>query len=209
MNGIQNLKIDVHNKLISLTVSTKTQLSKDSIVLCVDECWNSDNIFLDNIGVHNYIFCSDNSEILIEQSDDTYDLTFINDDIYMFDLHMKYIKLINTEYDPLTDKDIINVIGDKLFYLPDTIYQAEITTIYKCCQNCLDDKHMQLLVYVTFKRQLLENAIELNESKMALNLYKELCRILGVTLDQSKGKHLTVSENCLTCVNGVCNINNK
>ena len=76
-----------------------------------------------------------------------------------------------------TDNDF-NIEG--FYYTPELIYNNILSNIKRVCQPCLDNKTTQLIVIVTFKRQLLDSSIELNLSKEAMQLYIDLCRLLEI-----------------------------
>lgn len=231
MSSIDNLKIDTNCGVITIMLHTDIELDLDLLALCADECWNYENISSDNINEHSYVYCSSDSEITMTAiTDDTcltssqemshYKLIVSNPDICYLDTNIKYFKLMIIELVDGEYADYGTFFADYLYYDPQIIYQAEISTIHKYCQACLDDHNMQLIVYVTFKRQLLENAVELQDYEMALSLYVELCRVLGIVLDQSVGNQVITSSNndcttdssnnvCITCTNGLCSISKR
>lgn len=208
MNKIDSAIIDRNYGAIILTVTSEVELDPNRVVACVDECWNFENIESDTLSDHTFVFGSNNSEVDIDLSDNEYTVKISNIDITFLDTNIKYIKLMIVEYSDAEYDDFGTFVADILSYDPQIIYQAEISTINKYCQSCIDDMNMQLIVYTTFKRQLLENAIQLNDCKTALKIYCELCRILGITLDQSIGNQTNISSDnttvCDTCIHGMC-----
>lgn len=90
-----------------------------------------------------------------------------------------------------------------LFYDYRVIYFAEINALQKYCSTCLDDKMLQTIVKVVFKRQLLEDEIKSNNFVKALKTYADICRILNISV-----KPIETSEEteCSVCKNGVCSI---
>lgn len=144
MEKLTNVIIDTDLEMLSFTVVSDKISDLGVFTVYVDECSNIDNIYLDGEDKHDYTFTAENSDIDI--SKDT--VTIKSELIGEFDKHLKYIRLVAEEG---------NVEG--VYYTPEIIYNTELTHIKKVCATCLDNKCMQLIMYITFKRQLLDSAI--------------------------------------------------
>ena len=198
MNKIEQVIINTSSGQLQFIVTSDTQVITDSLTICVDEACNKDNIHLDDTTKHNYVI---NSGITITNIEDNkYKVLVDNDIIGSFTKHIKYIRV--TVLDSTSTEDNENyIVAEGLYYNPLVIYEAEIYNINKYCSTCLDDKNMQLIAYVTFKRQLLEDAVILRHYKEALQLYSDICRLLGMTCN-----YIQVNEQTNTCVGGSCPI---
>lgn len=195
-------KID--NKLTFKVSSNISIINSNDLVICIDECTNSDNIFCDNLEVHNYVFDYTNSIIDLRrvtlQGDEEqitslyyYEITIVSDTIQELDGNMKYIKVY------ITSTSSANDYIDGIYYDPEILYNAELGAIRNYCSTCLDDLQMQTIMLVVHYRQLMEQAITISHNKEALQYYKDLCRLLRVST-----KCMTKENN--QCSNGMCSL---
>ena len=130
--------------------------------------------------------------------------------ISFLDENIKYINIYHVEYqdqphsvdygdvEPSQIKTVHDVLASGIFYDPKALYHAEIRALNKFCDTCMDDKQMQLIVLLTFKRQLLEQAIQCGHWKDALQLYMDLARILNIYI--AKKDHGYSSTGCNSCL---------
>lgn len=181
-------------------------VNTNDIVLYIDECHNISNIYCENPDNHDYVLNYNNARIsykeIVREGEEkevttiyAYEITVESDVLSEFDTNMKYIKMfVTTEY-------YANDYVDGVYYDPNILYNAEIKMLRKYCQTCLDDRQMQLLMLIVFKRQLLEQAITTAHNKEALQFYLDLCKLLNVNINTK-----TVNTGCRTCVNGVCKL---
>lgn len=196
MNKIEQITIDTLERYIKFYVTFNAQISQDQFTLYIDEACNSDNIHLDDTTKHNLVITSDNATITIDTTDvdNKYSVTIASDIIENLTEHLKYFKV--TALDSTSTEENQNyLVAEGIYYNPLVVYEAEIYNINKYCSTCLDDKNMQLIAYVTFKRQLLEDAVILRHYKEAMQLYLELGRILGLNCNHI----VTVQDKCTAC----------
>ena len=130
--------------------------------------------------------------------------------VSFLDENIKYINIYEVEYqglaqsvdygevDPLQIRTVHDILASGIFYDPKALYHAEIRALNKFCDTCMDDKQMQLIVLLTFKRQLLEQAIQCGHWKDALQLYMDLARILNIYI--AKKDHGYSSTGCNSCL---------
>lgn len=130
--------------------------------------------------------------------------------ISFLDENIKYINIYYVEYqgqdasvdygevEPFQIRTVHEVLASGIFYDPKALYHAEIRALNKFCDTCMDDKQMQLIVLLTFKRQLLEQAIQCGHWKDALQLYMDLARILNIYI--AKKDHGYSSTGCNSCL---------
>lgn len=130
--------------------------------------------------------------------------------ISFLDENIKYINIYHVEYqgqtasvdygevEPFQIRTVHDILASGIFYDPKALYHAEIRALNKFCDTCMDDKQMQLIVLLTFKRQLLEQAIQCGHWKDALQLYMDLARILNIYI--AKKDHGYSSTGCNSCL---------
>lgn len=130
--------------------------------------------------------------------------------VSFLDENIKYINIYEVEYqgvpssvdygevEPYQIRTVHDVLASGVFYDPKALYHAEIRALNKFCDTCMDDKQMQLIVLLTFKRQLLEQAIQCGHWKDALQLYMDLARILNIYI--AKKDHGYSSTGCNSCL---------
>lgn len=130
--------------------------------------------------------------------------------VSFLDENIKYINIYHVEYqgqaasvdygdvEPFQIRTVHDILASGIFYDPKALYHAEIRALNKFCDTCMDDKQMQLIVLLTFKRQLLEQAIQCGHWKDALQLYMDLARILNIYI--AKKDHGYSSTGCNSCL---------
>ena len=182
MNKLLNITIDRNNGTIMFGVELENESSLSNIIVYVDECSNVDNIYEDDEEKHNYIF-TQNDCTITKITNKWYIVTISDSSIENLDNHLKYVRISCDE-----------VIIDGIYYNPATIYTAELTHLKKVCSTCLDDACMQMIMYVTFKKQLLDQAISTSDIKNAISLYIDICKLLN----------LDVAEQCNECYTNCC-----
>lgn len=196
MDNITNIKIDA-NKL-TFEVDYAESLTDYKLVLYVDEVWNLNNILHDS-PAHNYKFTN------VTGPDEQGIYTVTDDQVLLLDDNMKYFILTCTK-----DDQQIRFYG--IYYNPTLIYHAEIRKLHSYCQTCLDDRTMQDIMLIVFKRQLLESALTGQHYKDAMQLYADICRLLDIStrkdLDFIRyNSNCCACDKCSTCCNGVCKLN--
>ena len=191
MNKLININIDRENNKLSFQIQLTAEIDDDLFMVFVDECDNINNIYSDLSENHSYYFNAGNSTIIIEELGGyAYTITIEHKSIADMDNHMKYIKVFSGENNPVIEG---------IYYDEMVVFNAELTHIKKVCDTCLDDKTMQLLMHVVFKRQLLESALTSNDCKQCIVLYQDLCRLLNIDVNDVC--------NCnQQCQGGCCNI---
>lgn len=122
------------------------------------------------------------------------------------DKNIKYIRInkgighnvgapVSTVDESNSDWQYTKVEG--IMYDPNELYHAEIRMLNTFCDTCLDDKQMQLIMLLTFKRQLLEQSIQCMHYKDALQYYLDLCRILNIYVAK---KDYGCNRRCNSCI---------
>ena len=191
MNKITDIIINKENSTMQLVVMFDSPTTLSEVQVYVDEYDNIDNIYEEGSDKHTYYFATGKDPIDIIKLTDTNYIINIEDLFFSgMNNNLKYVR-INSGSN----------VADGIYYTPEDIYNAELTHIKKVCSTCLDDKCMQLIVYVTFKRQLLESAIQLNKHKEAMNLYMDIHRLLDI-----QSAKCTNTKECASCANGYCSI---
>ena len=198
MSKITN--VSINDKVLQFDLSTDELFegNKAEILVMIDECTNIKNIDSNNIEDHDYLFTSGNSTITITPSEGASSLhtvTIVSDTVAEFDGNMKYIRLSFTTGGP------VNEYIDGIFFDPMVLYNAEIKMLHSYCSTCLDDKQMHKIMILVFKRQLMEQAIETDHNKDAMQYYLDLTRLMEIDIT-TKCK----DEKCKTCCNGVCSL---
>lgn len=219
---------------ISFTIRSQVRLyfNSDTLSLFMDECSNIKNIDSTEASDHDYSITNDMFKdgtyfadfALIQSPPEVSKLNVVDDDLsdYIYvlvidtddpstflqylDSNIKYVSITGT----CTSPDYLDPIKvEGVFYDPNELYHAEIRMLNTFCDTCLDDKQMQLIMLLTFKRQLLEQSIQCGHYKESLQYYLDLCRILNIyvaTKDKSKcGSCLKYENNsCIQQYNSTC-----
>ncbi len=187
MDKITNIQIGTEN-ILTFTLETSQSIDDYTKVLYVDEVWNLKNVLNDS-PAHNYKF------EVSKQSNNEYKVT--DDDVLRLDWNMKYFTLVCTK-----DQQELRYYG--IYYNPSLVYQAELRKLHSYCQTCLDDRTMQDIMLVVFKRQLLEYALESDYYKDAMQLYVDICRLLDISLQESYQNSVNCCTNCILTQNSNC-----
>lgn len=208
MNKIEQIIIDTIEGQIKFYATFDSPILTDGVTLYIDEACNNNYIHSDDPTEHNYVLSSDTTDIVVTLIEyNKYEVTVNDLSIRDYTEHLKYVRMIAVNAESADESDYLTAEG--LFYNALIIYEAEIYNINKYCSTCLDDKNMQLIAYVTFRRQLLEDAILLKHYKEAMQTYLDLCRVLGIVCDfklRKAVKGSCSSTICSTCSNGTCSI---
>lgn len=181
-------------------------VNTNDIVLYIDECLNVANLYCDSPDNHDYVLTYNNTEFTFKEvvregetkevtTSYTYEISAKSNIITELDKNIKYIKMFCT-----TEK-YANDYADGIYYDPNILYNAEVSILHKYCNTCLDDKQMQLIMLIVFKRQLLEQAIATSHNKEAVQYYLDLAKLLNVSINNNRQDN-----NCNSCVNGMCKI---
>ena len=212
MSKIEQIILDTYEGFITFQVTFDQPIIENQLTLYIDEACNNNNIHSDDPNVHNYVLDNINSTVVMTATEENnqYEVKISNIAIRDYSEHIKYMRAIAVTADS-TEDETNYTFAEGVYYNALVIYEAEIYNINKYCSTCLDDKNMQLIVYATFRRQLLEDAILLNHYKEAMQLYLDLCRVLGIVCDFKLRKCEAVkgscsSTICSTCSNGNCSI---
>ena len=183
MNKIIN--IQKNNDTVTFKVYTDKPLADaTNVTVVIDEFCNYANVTNRDITKHNYNFNNTNATLtlapIVESGLDpntyVYQIGVKSDIIKLMDNNMKYVKFIN-KY--LTDSE---TFSDGIYYDPSIIYIAELNRI-KCFNDYnMTDDQMQYIMIVTFKKQLLDLAINDMDNINAMHLYNDLVDILNVNV---------------------------
>lgn len=185
-----------------LVGSDSSLLIDESVKLYIDEYDNICNINSDLDSDHNIVVSKD--AITIEAIPNTtnsvlynfnYKVTLSNDNLFdLFTGTMKQITLNCNTVSTVKEK----ICG--IYYDPELLYDYELKKLQSYCSTCLDDHQIQTIVLITFKTQLMEQAIKTLNNEDALVAYSDLMRILDVSSIKKT--------NCFNrkCSNGICSI---
>lgn len=205
MNKI--IDVNIVGDTLQYTVITDISIvNADNTTIYVDECDNISQFYQDCPDKHDYVFTIENSNIVVEPKRNSgppsrmtilyeYLITITSDIILDFDRNLKYIKMFCTTENFASDHI------DGIFYDPIVLYDAEVKMLHSYCSTCLDDRQMQKLMLVVFKRQLLEQAIATSHNKEAAQYYLDLVRLFGVSINK-----ICNNNGCQKCSNGMCSL---
>lgn len=205
MNKIVESKLV--DDVIKLKVITKKAIVNSSkLTIHVNEC-NNKHMICDNPEYQDYVFDDDNSTItlnrVVEEENEEitvdykYYITIQSDIISELNNTMKYVKIY------CTTEEYANDAIEGILYDPSVIYEAEVRMLNCYCDCCLDDKQMQRIMHIVFKRQLLEDAIASGNNIEAITHYKDLCRMLNIHIRRGDcQKEVCNTNKC--CSNGQC-----
>lgn len=192
MKNIYDINIDPTTGTLSFVLNLTSKLDENEFIVFVDECYNFANMYSDQSEKHTYYFNKSNSVININLLQDyTYFIEITHKSINDMSDHMKYIKA-------LSGAD--NYVSEGVYYKSEILYEAEINHIKRTCNMCLNDKNMKDLVYVVFKRQLLDSALETDDCAMCMQLYLELSKLLRMDI------YDCCCESNSNCKNGCCTL---
>ena len=203
MNKIVNANIK--DDVLKFEVVSDVSIVGDQIghTIYVNECSNIDNLYSDDPELQDYVFDSTNSTITVRQivkegepelitTVYNYEVSITSDKISSFDGNMKMY---------CTTENYVSDYIDGIVYDPNTLYNAEIKMLHSYCNTCLDDKQMQKIMILVFKRQLLEQAIATSHNKEAMQYYLDLTRLMGVNVSKTNE-----GNGCQKCINEVCSL---
>lgn len=205
MNKIVDVNIN-EDTLKYKVIADISIVNADNMTVYVDECDNISQFYQDCPDKHDYVFDSENSNITVTQTVRdgdpevvttlyTYEVSITSDIIKDFDKNLKYIKMY------CTTENFASDYIDGVYYDPITLYDAEVKMLHSYCSTCLDDRQMQKLMLVVFKRQLLEQAIATSHNKEAAQYYLDLVRLFGVSVNK-----ICNNNGCQKCSNGMCSL---
>ena len=205
MSKIEQIILDTYEGFITFQVTFDQPIIENQLTLYIDEACNNNNIHSDDPNVHNYVLDNTNSTVVMTATEENnqYEVKISNIAIRDYSEHIKYMRAIAITADS-TDDEPNYIIAEGLYYNALIIYEAEIYNINKYCSTCLDDKNMQLIMFVTFRRQLLEDAILLRHYKEAMQAYLDLTRLLGIACDFKLKSNYCPKKKCNTCSKPVC-----
>ena len=181
-------------------------VNSNQIVIYINECSNIKNLYSDDPELQDYVFDTSNSAIsvtpIVREGEPelvttvyAYEVAITSDILKEFDGNMKYIKMY------CTTESYANDYIDGIIYDPNTLYTAELKMLHCYCNTCLDDKQMQKIMILVFKRQLLEQAIATAHNKEAMQYYLDLVRLMGVKVNKKYE-----GNGCKMCSNGMCSL---
>lgn len=154
-----------------------------------------------------YIEDTDASEYItylqIITDDPTNFLQYLDGNIKYIKVHSGITNYVNVPHS--NEEDTLPQIKvEGIMYDPNELYHAEIRMLNTFCDTCLDDKQMQLIMLLTFKRQLLEQSIQCMHYKDALQYYLDLCRILNIYVAKKDHGYNRGCNSCIKYWNDTC-----
>lgn len=205
MNKIVDANIK-DNVLKFNVIADVSIVNSNQIVIYINECSNIKNLYSDDPELQDYVFDTSNSAIsvtpIVREGEPelvttvyAYEVAITSDILKEFDGNMKYIKMY------CTTESYANDYIDGIIYDPNTLYSAELKMLHGYCSTCLDDKQMQKIMILVFKRQLLEQAIATAHNKEAMQYYLDLVRLMGVKVNKKYE-----GNGCKMCSNGMCSL---
>lgn len=201
---------NIKGNVLKFNIIADVSITNSSQVIAyINECSNIKNLYSDDPKLQDYVFDSTNSAIsvtpIVREGEPelvttvyAYEVSITSDIISSFDSNMKYIKLY------CTTENYVNDYIDGIIYDPNTLYEAEIKMLHSYCNTCLDDKQMQKVMILVFKRQLLEQAIATSHNKEAMQYYLDLVRLMGVNVNKKCDNN--GCQECKVCFNGMCSL---
>lgn len=201
---------NIKDNILKFNIIADVSITNSSqVIVYINECSNIKNLYSDDPKLQDYVFDSTNSAIsvtpIVREGEPelvttvyAYEVSITSDIISSFDSNMKYIKLY------CTTENYVNDYIDGIIYDPNTLYEAEIKMLRSYCNTCLDDKQMQKVMILVFKRQLLEQAIATSHNKEAMQYYLDLVRSMGVNVNKKCDNN--GCQECKVCFNGMCSL---
>lgn len=201
---------NIKDNILKFNIIADVSITNSSqVIVYINECSNIKNLYSDDPKLQDYVFDSTNSAIsvtpIVREGEPelvttvcAYEVSITSDIISSFDSNMKYIKLY------CTTENYVNDYIDGIIYDPNTLYEAEIKMLHGYCNTCLDDKQMQKVMILVFKRQLLEQAIATSHNKEAMQYYLDLVRLMGVNVNKKCDNN--GCQECKVCFNGMCSL---
>lgn len=201
---------NIKDNILKFNIIADVSITNSSqVIVYMNECSNIKNLYSDDPKLQDYVFDSTNSAIsvtpIVREGEPelvttvyAYEVSITSDIISSFDSNMKYIKLY------CTTENYVNDYIDGIIYDPNTLYEAEIKMLRSYCNTCLDDKQIQKVMILVFKRQLLEQAIATSHNKEAMQYYLDLVRLMGVYVNKKCDNN--GCQECKVCFNGMCSL---
>lgn len=201
---------NIKDNILKFNIIADVSITNSSqVIVYMNECSNIKNLYSDDPKLQDYVFDSTNSAIsvtpIVREGEPelvttvyAYEVSITSDIISSFDSNMKYIKLY------CTTENYVNDYIDGIIYDPNTLYEAEIKMLRSYCNTCLDDKQMQKVMILVFKRQLLEQAIATSHNKEAMQYYLDLVRLMDVYVNKKCDNN--GCQECKVCFNGMCSL---
>lgn len=201
---------NIKDNILKFNIIADVSITNSSqVIVYINECSNIKNLYSDDPKLQDYVFDSTNSAIsvtpIVREGEPelittvyAYEVSITSDIISSFDSNMKYIKLY------CTTENYVNDYIDGIIYDPNTLYEAEIKMLRSYCDTCLDDKQMQKVMILVFKRQLLEQAIATSHNKEAMQYYLDLVRLMDVNVNKKCDNN--GCQECKVCFNGMCSL---
>lgn len=201
---------NIKDNILKFNIIADVSITNSSqVIVYMNECSNIKNLYSDDPKLQDYVFDSTNSAIsvtpIVREGEPelvttvyAYEVSITSDIISSFDSNMKYIKLY------CTTENYVNDYIDGIIYDPNTLYEAEIKMLRSYCNTCLDDKQMQKVMILVFKRQLLEQAIATSHNKEAMQYYLDLVRLMSVYVNKKCDNN--GCQECKVCFNGMCSL---
>lgn len=201
---------NIKDNILKFNIIADVSITNSSqVIVYMNECSNIKNLYSDDPKLQDYVFDSTNSAIsvtpIVREGEPelvttvyAYEVSITSDIISSFDSNMKYIKLY------CATENYVNDYIDGIIYDPNTLYEAEIKMLRSYCNTCLDDKQMQKVMILVFKRQLLEQAIATSHNKEAMQYYLDLVRLMGVYVNKKCDNN--GCQECKVCFNGMCSL---
>lgn len=201
---------NIKDNILKFNIIADVSITNSSqVIVYINECSNIKNLYSDDSKLQDYVFDSTNSAIsvtpIVREGEPelvttvyAYEVSITSDIISSFDSNMKYIKLY------CTTENYVNDYIDGIIYDPNTLYEAEIKMLRSYCNTCLDDKQMQKVMILIFKRQLLEQAIATSHNKEAMQYYLDLVRLMDVYVNKKCDNN--GCQECKVCFNGMCSL---
>lgn len=201
---------NIKDNILKFNIIADVSITNSSqVIVYINECSNIKNLYSDDPKLQDYVFDSTNSAIsvtpIVREGEPelittvyAYEVSITSDIISSFDSNMKYIKLY------CTTENYVNDYIDGIIYDPNTLYEVEIKMLHSYCNTCLDDKQMQKVMILVFKRQLLEQAIATSHNKEAMQYYLDLVRLMDVYVNKKCDNN--GCQECKVCFNGMCSL---
>lgn len=210
------VNVNIIDNQLTFTVETDSRLSDSILEVYIDEVCDIKNA-INGEPVGRTVLTEN---IVIDSGNN---VTVVDDSISELDFNMKYVTLKSYSYQTESA-----TLFHGIYYNPEVIYDAEVRKLNKHCSTCLDDETMQNIMFIVFKRQMLDYALKTDHFEDAMHLYLDLCRLLDIStpccsntcnnsccgcsciLTQNSRCIETEKEKCLHlekgCSSGVCSI---
>lgn len=200
MTKIENIQIDLENKTCSLELVIPIAQPTTFEVL-VDEYFNYKNIYNVKKQDHSYYFTGDEQITVTSVVDPYIDTNTMNR--YKLTLHNIEFTTLDMKYFHvfcLLDNTSSTVQkAEGVWYDKTPLYYAEMDKLMFQCNVCADDATVDALVIVTFREQLLDKALAVQNYAEAMKMYYELSLILDLDLYNTKQGIIQNLDTTKTC----------